>query len=32
MPENLGLLSLGMNGILSKRSKVNSGEAEQNPT
>ena len=32
MPENPRLLSLGMNGILSKRSQVEPGEAEQIPT
>jgi len=32
MPENPRLLSLGMNGILSKRSQVEPGEAERNPT
>jgi len=32
MPENPRLLNLGMNGILSKRSQVEPGEAERNPT
>ena len=32
MPENPRLLSLGMNGILSKRSQVEPGEAEYFPT
>jgi len=32
MPENPRLLNLGMNGILSKRSQVEPGEAEQIPT
>jgi hypothetical protein len=31
MPENPRVLNLGMNGILSKRSQVEPGEAEQFP-